>query len=257
MDTKDFVLVGHGPIHVIALHGWFGRGRNWGHFTHEIDVDNFTYAFMDYRGYGSRRHEEGAFTIVEIARDALALADALGWRHFALLGHSMGGKVMQAVALLAPERVVAMVGVTPVPPTAVEFDASTRSVFESAAHDIEARIGIIDITTGNRLGRNWLTRMAEDSVEHSEVAAFAAYFGAWADTDLSARIAGIDIPTLLLVGEHDPSLTAAVMNETYGRLFLNAQVQTIGNAGHYPMNEAPVDLATRVQSFLDCEVRCT
>lgn len=252
MDTKDLVLVGHGPIHVIALHGWFGHARSWGHFPGEIDVETFTYAFIDYRGYGSRRDREGAFSIGEIARDTLALADELGWRRFALLGHSMGGKAMQAVALLAPERITALVGITPVPPTPVEFDAPTRALFESAASSIEARIGIIDTTTGNRHGRAWLARMARDSFEHSEVAAFAAYFRAWADTDLSTRIAGIDIPTLLLVGEHDPSLTEAVMEQTYGRLFLNADIQVIDNAGHYPINEAPVDLATRVESFLAC-----
>jgi pimeloyl-ACP methyl ester carboxylesterase len=250
MDTKDLVLVGHGPIHVIALHGWFGHARSWGHFPGEIDVETFTYAFIDYRGYGSRRDREGTFSIGEIAKDTLALADGLGWDRFALLGPSMGGKAMQAVSVLAPERITAMVGITPVPPTPVEFDASTRTLFESAARSVEARIGIIDTTTGNRLGRAWLARMAQDSIEHSEVAAFAAYFQAWADTDLSGRIAGIEIPTLVLVGEHDPSLTAALMEETYGRLFLNVEIEVIGNAGHYPMNEAPVDLATRVESFL-------
>jgi pimeloyl-ACP methyl ester carboxylesterase len=46
--------VGHGPRRVIALHGWFGSAHGWGWLPDLIDGDRFTYAFMDYRGYGGR-----------------------------------------------------------------------------------------------------------------------------------------------------------------------------------------------------------
>lgn len=249
IDAAIFT-VGTGPRHVIALHGWFGHARGWGAFTDALDGERFTYAFIDYRGYGSRKAVRGEFSMREIARDVLACADALGWQRFALLGHSMGGKGMQAVAALAPARVAAMVGVTPVPPTAVPFDEASRSLFERASGDAEARFGIIDFSTGNRLSRHWVEKMVRESERHADAEAFAAYFRAWADTDHSAQLAGTRIPTLLLVGEHDPSLTAEVMKQTYGALFLELAIQAIGNAGHYPMDEAPVDLATRVERFL-------
>ena len=57
---------------------------------------------MDYRGYGGMRDAPGSFTIDEIAADALALADHLGFARFSLVGHSMGGMAVQRVLSMAP-----------------------------------------------------------------------------------------------------------------------------------------------------------
>lgn len=157
---------------------------------------------------------------------------------------------MQAVAMLAPARVTAMVGVTPVPPAPVPFDQPTRALFERAAGELAARIAVLGNSTGERLSRHWVEKMARASTQHADADAFAAYFRAWADTDFSAEVAGTSVPTLLLVGEHDPSLTADVMEQTYGKAFLDLAIDVIRNAGHYPMDETPVDLATRIERFL-------
>src|SRR4051812_49705065 len=108
-------MVGDGPQHVLALHGWFGSAQGWGALPDLIDPDRFTYAFLDYRGYGERRDVAGEHTIAEIAGDALALADELGWERFAVVGHSMGGIAAQRVLADAPERVERLVGISPVP----------------------------------------------------------------------------------------------------------------------------------------------
>ncbi|KJK22734.1 alpha/beta hydrolase [Burkholderiaceae bacterium 16] len=250
MNENSYTLIGYGPVPVIALHGWFGHAKAWGPFQELLDVEKFSYAFLDYRGYGDSREMGGEFSIAEIADDALRLADRLNWKRFSLLGHSMGGKAMQGVAIRAPERVAAMVGITPVPPGPVVFDQATRSYFESAAHNAQARYGIIDNTTGKRHSRVWLQAMVQDSILHSERTAFERYFRAWADTDLSAQVAGNETPTLLVVGEHDPSLTPALMENTYGQLYRNTSLEVIRNAGHYPMNETPVNLVSVVESFL-------
>ena len=249
-QSSGVVTIGHGPHHVIALHGWFGHARGWGSFADVLDVDRFTYAFVDYRGYGARLGMPGRFDMQEIAADVLAVGDALGWDRFSLIGHSMGGKAMQAAAMRSPTRVTAMVGITPVPPSPVPFDESTRALFESAADDLAARFAVIDHSTGARLSRHWVGNMARASTRHADVDAFAAYFRAWADTDLTASITGTTIPTLLLVGEHDPSLTVDVMTQTYGATFRDVTIDVVRNAGHYPMDEAPVDLATRIERFL-------
>src|ERR1700748_2087756 len=112
----SYVPVGSGDHHVIALHGWFGSARGgWGHLAGYLNTAQFTYVFSDLRGYGSRRGEEGEFTMAEAAADAIALADDLGWERFSVVGHSMSGVAVQHILLQAPDRGRRLVGVSPVP----------------------------------------------------------------------------------------------------------------------------------------------
>jgi 3-oxoadipate enol-lactonase len=60
---------------------------------------------FDNRDVGQSSIADGPYEIADMARDALALADALELDSFHLLGVSMGGAISQEIALAAPERV--------------------------------------------------------------------------------------------------------------------------------------------------------
>jgi len=205
---------------------------------------------MDYRGYGGSRGLSGRYTMEEIASDALALADRLGWQRFSLVGHSMGGMAIQRVLADAPARVERLVAITPVPASGVPFDEHTWAFFASAARSPEARKAIIDNTTGKRLSGWWLDRMVRHSIENSTEEAFAAYLVAWARTDFADRVKGSAVPVKVIVGENDPALNAEFMRATYLAWYPNAEMEVIANAGHYPMDETPAFLAARIEEFL-------
>jgi pimeloyl-ACP methyl ester carboxylesterase len=59
----------------------------------------------DQRGLGRSAVPPGPYTMADYAADALALADAVGWGTFRLVGMSFGGMVAQEVAATAPHRV--------------------------------------------------------------------------------------------------------------------------------------------------------
>lgn len=242
--------VGEGAHKVIGLHGWFGDRTAFAALWPHLDGAAFSYAFMDQRGYGGAKDVAGAYTIEEIARDALALADALGWERFSLVGHSMGGKAIQQVLADAPERVRALVGIAPVPASGVPFDEQGWGLFSGAADAPANRRAIIDFTTGNRLTGVWLDAMVANSLRVSTRDAFAAYLDSWAKGDFHERIAGNPVPVQLLVGEHDPALGAATMEQTWLKWYPNARLATLSNAGHYPTDETPIALATAIESFL-------
>ena len=245
------VIVGSGGHRVLALHGWFGSARGWGSLPQYLDGSAYTYAFIDLRGYGSRKDADGSYTGEEVAADALAAADALGWDRFSLIGHSMGGKFAHQVLLQAPERVRALVGVNPVPAAATPMDEQTRALFEGAAGEAGNRAAIIDITTGNRLTRAFVEEVARHSVENSAVKAFGAYLDAWANDDFSGTVtAGSKAPVKVIVGETDPAISADVMRQTWLAYFPDAELEVLANAGHYPMFETPVALATSIERFL-------
>jgi len=80
--------------------------------------------------------------------------------------------------------------------------------------------------------------------------AFAAYLPHWATGDLSASVAGNPVPVKLFVGEHDPAITAELTRRTWLAWYPNADLEILANAGHYPMHEVPVALATALENYL-------
>jgi len=243
-------VVGGGPHKVLVLHGWFGDAHAFAPMEPALTGDEFTYAFIDYRGYGGMRDARGAYTMDEIAADTLALADDLGFGTFSLVGHSMGGKAVQRVLAQAPSRVRKMVALTPVPASGVPFDAAGWALFSGAADKRDNRYAIIDYTTGNRLSRMWIEHMVDYSLAHSSRDAFAAYLDAWAKHDFAADVQGIRLPVKVIVGEHDPALNTTLMQATFLATYPECELEVMANAGHYPMHETPVALATSIENFL-------
>jgi pimeloyl-ACP methyl ester carboxylesterase len=243
-------LVGEGAHKVIGLHGWLGDSRIFEPVWPFLNRDAFTYAFMDYRGYGQSASLAGEYTLAEIAADVLALADGLGWDRFSVIGHSMGGMAIQWLAALAPERLIGMTGITPVPASGFPMDAETEALFRGAKTDAACRQAILMHTTGNRLTPAFGRVMTERSFAQTTPDAVDAYLTAWSQTDFSDRVKGLSVPFQVLVGAHDPAVTELLMRDTIAQWFPNADVTVIPNAGHYPMLETPLALVSLWEAFL-------
>jgi len=214
-----------------------------------LDVDRFTYAFIDYRGYGASRDLAGDHSLAEISRDAIGLADHLGWRRFHVVGHSMGGSAAQRLAVDAGSRVSSVACVTPVPASGVPMEGEQLALFAGAADSDANRRAIIDFSTGQRLTSSWLDHMVRECRARTTPQAFADYFRAWSGTNFVAEAQGLKTPILVAVGEHDLALTPEVMRATFLNWYPNAVLEVIGNAGHYPMQEVPVYLAGLLERF--------
>ena len=249
--TSSLVSIGSGDRHVLAVHGWFGSARGWGSLPDFLDRSTYTYAFMDLRGYGARQEVAGEFTMEEAAADAITLAGELGWDRFSVIGHSMGAKVAHQVLLQAPDRLDKLVGLNPVPPGAVPMDEQGWELFSGAAANAGNRAAIIDFTTGSKLTATFINHMVRHSLENSNQAAFAAYLHAWAKTDFSGKVQpDTSTPVKVIVGVNDPALSADVMEKTWLVCFPEAEMTILPDAGHYPMFESPVSLATSIEEFL-------
>ncbi len=250
MGNEDFYRVGDGPHAVLGLHGWFGSATSWASLAPYLDRSRFSYFFLDYRGYGSRMGERGEYTVEEAASDAIGTADELGLERYSVLGHSMGGSVMQQVLVQAPDRVRSLVGVSPVPAGGSPFDDDGWALFSGAAEEPANRRAIIDFTTGNRLTGVWLDAVVQASLSTSDKTAFGAYLESWAKTDFHQQIEGNPVPVKVIVGEHDPALGEATMRDTFLNWYPNCELEVLGNAGHYAFEETPIALATSIERFL-------
>jgi pimeloyl-ACP methyl ester carboxylesterase len=215
-----------------------------------LDGDHFTFAFVDYRGYGKSRAIAGDYTLEEISTDANALAKNLGWESFSIVGHSMGGAAGLRTALDARAEVRSFVGITPVPASGIVFDNEWKQIFESAASNRDARDAIFNMTTGHCLSQSWVRRMSATSMEVVDPRAFKAYLASWSQCSFAEESKALDMPMLILLGSRDAGIPEDMVRATYMENHPQAKLHVVDNAGHYPMQETPVYLASQIQSFM-------
>jgi esterase len=206
---------GHGPERALVLHGWFGDWRVFEPMLSALDESRFSFAFMDYRGYGQSRALGGPFDIPTIASDAVALADHLRWDTFNLVGHSMGGKAALRLAVDHPRRVRKILAITPVWAGSVPFDDQSLAMFRGAVQDVRLREAIIGDTAGGREPAVWARNLAAQSFRVSLQGAFGGYLESWALSDFAADVHGLPIPTRVVAGAHDSSITRDMVSATW------------------------------------------
>jgi len=248
--ANGHTVFGEGPEKVVVLHGWFSDHTVYDALRPWLDTTRFTFALMDFRGYGQSKTIDGAHTIPEMGQDAFDLAESLGWEKFHAVGHSMAGKVVQWMAREKPDRLKTVVGITPVPAIAIPFEADAMDLFSNAWQKPENRAAIIGMTTGDRLGEVWSGTLMEKSRAQSTPEAFRDYFHAWQGEDHSAGMKGLKTPFLAVVGRYDAAITPETMEGTTLTWFEAAEMEVFEDSGHYPMLEAPPHLAKVIQDFM-------
>ena len=88
---------------LLLLHGWPEFWLTWEPVMTRL-ADRFRLIAPDLRGFGDSDKPDGAFGPPDHAADMLALLDALGIRQVGVVGHDVGGAVMQPLARTAPDR---------------------------------------------------------------------------------------------------------------------------------------------------------
>src|SRR5262245_31592530 len=130
IETNDVrlrvVVEGQGPL-VILLHGFPQCWYLWRHQIDPLVEAGFQVVVPDQRGYGGSDcpAEIEAYNIIELTNDVAGLADALGHEQFIVIGHDWGALVAWHTALLLPQRVRAVAGLS-VPYVRGRVGAATR-----------------------------------------------------------------------------------------------------------------------------------
>lgn len=107
---------------VVLAHGFPELAYSWRHQIPALVKAGYHVIAPDQRGYGSssRPTEVDAYDIIHLCDDLTGLLDALGEQDAVFVGHDWGSMVVWNLALLAAERVRAVVGMsvpfTPRPP---------------------------------------------------------------------------------------------------------------------------------------------
>ena len=248
---------GHGPEQVIVLHEFYGSIRSWDPVRLYLDTEQFSFAFADLRGYGGSRRLEGEHSMLEIAADVEHLASALGAPRYHLVGHSMTGLAAQYALLRDAQgerRIERVVAVTPAPTDGFEHNAAVYAFLSATLSDDAALAKLLAMSTGERWGEGFIRYKIRLNRSSSQPEIMARYLENMVFYRGLAKEAGRlrpDTPLLVISGAHDgPAMRQSALKASMGDVFPAARWMELPGAGHYPMDECPVALASAICGFL-------
>ncbi|MEX2497700.1 MAG: pimeloyl-ACP methyl ester esterase BioH [Wenzhouxiangellaceae bacterium] len=246
------------PFTVGALHGWAmhsGLLQDLAEALPEAD-----WRAIDLPGHGQRRD-------MAWPNDRDALIDHLiedlpegSW----LLGWSLGGLLAIQAVLKYPQRFAGLILISATPcfiarqhwPDGVEAGMLKAMAVELAANPevVVNRFLALEIH-GSAHPRDELKRLKSLALEHGlpDKAALLAGLKHLADTDLSARLAEIKCPVLLLGGRRDKLVPWASLEHSH-RLLPQSRLVKVPGAAHAPFLTDAAAVAEAIRGFMRNEI---
>ncbi len=249
MSDLFFKRAGSGSP-LVLVHGYFGGSAIWvnqiAHFSPFRDV-----ICPDLAGFGSSASLLAPATIAGHAKHVLALLDHLGVTKFELLGHSMGGMVVQEMVKLAPDRIDRLVlyGTGPQGVMPGRFETIADS------HAKLFRDGVAE--TSSRIAATWFMQgshakgfpLCQALGQQASIQAALASLQAWESWDGRHNLQEIRCPTLVLWGSHDRSYDW-LQPEALWRGIPGADLAVVPNSAHNVHLEKPTLFNALLADFL-------
>lgn len=224
-----------------TMHVWDGQVSVLGR--------SFRIVRMDLRGHGLTSVSKGPYTIGGMARDGLAVLDALGIAQAHVGGISLGGIIAQSLASQEPGRVINLI----LCDTAMAFPPPSMWTDRAATVRSKGMASIADAVI-----ERWVTPGFMESPETAGLRAmllrtdpegYAGAAEALAEADLTASVGALQMPTLILVGDKDPATPVAAA-EAIQRTIGGSRLEILPNLSHIPTVENPGLVADAMLRFL-------
>ena len=234
---------------LIFVHGVGSTAAIWDYQLAPFGNDSCC-AAIELRGNGTRKPDldPALITRAGFADDVLAVADALGFERFTIVGCSLGGVVAFELWPRAAHRVDAMVllGTFARYPDgdryAQHIAAQAREIGDMRAFG-ELRAAKLGLPPA-RL-RETIEQFACKSVECFLAATQATWTGDYRDL-----LPEIDVPVLVAYGEHD-AVAPRALSEEIASGVAGAELAMISGAGHVANADEPATFNGLVREFLE------
>jgi pimeloyl-ACP methyl ester carboxylesterase len=247
-----------GPAFVL-VHGYTGDITDW---RHQLPAFSPSYRVLavDLRGHGDSEApaDRDAYTIQLFVDDVEAFVDEIGFGRYHLLGHSMGGAIVQEIALRGPDRLLSLTlhsttddfsGAAANGPLKMYFD------YRFNLAETEGMAAVAKIKTPFPAPPHMPAERTEETDARFAQMSVDAFIGAWKGLSAWAgtrggRSARIMAPTLVIYGDLD----AGFLVEGSKRLaqeIPGAQLAVVPETAHSPQWERPPLFNAALGAFLN------
>jgi pimeloyl-ACP methyl ester carboxylesterase len=257
---------------LLLLHGWPEFWLTWEPVMMRL-ADRFTLLAPDLRGFGDSDKPDGAYGPDQHASDMLALMDALGVARCGVVGHDVGGAVMQPLARRAGERLCGLFFFDFVyPGIGPRMGAPDRlnHIWYQSFHQMAMAPALVGATREScriyfsHFLKNWTHRKdAFDDVldiftdnflkPGNLEGGFAHYHASHAGRVQMMKgeaptLPPIEVPTCVRWAEHDP-LFPYSWTDRLGETFAQLDLAMFPDVGHFPHREDPDRAAAEIAAF--------
>jgi pimeloyl-ACP methyl ester carboxylesterase len=227
---------------VLFVHGAGGGQYTWS-FQKGFFEKEFNPIIIDLPGHGESEGE-GEQEIGRYAEDVYAFLKALGLEKVFLVGHSMGGAIVQTMALTHPEMMkgIVLVGTGARLKVLLLILDGIRGNFEETvlkinqfAYSRKVQADIIEKGVS-------LMLQCRPEVLYGDFLACDRF-------DLMNEVEKIDLPAFILCGDDD-QLTPVKYSQFLHSRIKGSKMEVLPNAGHMVMMESPQAFNEKIKEFV-------
>ena len=261
---------------VMLAHGGFDFARTYDVFAPILADAGWRVVSWDQRGHGDSEHA-AMYSWEADLRDALAVVDSTTSEPVPVIGHSKGGAVMVQFAVAMPHRLRGLVNLDGLPGGSmpdVSDRERTKLVAGELAGWLDFRRGVAtkvrrpDTLDGlaarravmnPRLSREWLRYLVSVGGRHDpdgwrwkiDPALRLGGFGPWRPEWAMARLPGVGVPMLAVVGRQPERMGWLTPVDVIERnLPPDSRLEVVEDVGHFVHIEQPERIATLALEFL-------
>ena len=247
---------------VVLLHGITGHARVWDHLAERL-APRHRVLVLDQRGHGdSDPAPDDDYRVGTMADDVAAFVGSLRLDRFALLGHSMGGRIAIKYAADHAARLERLVIVDIGPDINLAGLQRVRDMMANAPERIESEEWAVeyirrtnplqDVDLLRQRVHHGLKRLADGELTWKYAKGLRDMMreGRRDAVDLWEPLPRIPCPTLIVRGAESDILSAEVAKKMAERL-PDGRVVEIAGAGHTVPADRPEEFVRQIRAFLE------
>ena len=227
---------------ILFIHGAGGGQLTWS-FQKSFFEKLFDPIIIELPGHGESGGE-GEKEIGRYAEHVYAFMKALNFPKIFLVGHSMGGGIVQMLALDHPEAIKGIV----LAGTGARLRV-LRSILEGIMKDFKETVSMITRTAFSRtVPREFIEKGVEQLMRCRPEVLYGDFL-ACDRFDIMNEVQNIDLPTLILCGSED-ELTPVKYSQVLHTRIRGSRFEILPDAGHMVMMESPDAFNEKIKAFI-------
>jgi len=253
MIILKYKVIGQGEKKVFFLHELMGDSTNYQASTFYLDKEDFTYYFVDLRGYGLSKHILGNYNLQEALNDIINLATFLNISTYTLVAHSMSTMIAQNIAL-KDTRVNKLILISPISFYGVPSTQKAKKNLLSQIAQDSGKIEKIVENSSLRYTKEWKHYRIKLAYSCSLLEARVGYMNMYLNENFEQNLVSqlnITIPVKVITGKYDFKTFSRNEVKKYFESFKDIEIIECQEAGHYTMIECPVFFASKLQHWFN------